>query len=92
MDQPRLTNQLFILVFPEVTDDEQGSLSGMAAAAETVSILVSMAVPLDVICFHGVEHNPFGHWRTHLAQRRVGLYVVEHLYEFLWVIFVHLKM
>lgn len=56
MDQPRLTNQLFIFVFPEVTDDELCSLSVMAAAG-TFNIPVSMAVPLDMICFYVIEHN-----------------------------------
>lgn len=97
MDQPRLANQLFfIFVFPEVTDDELRSLSVMAAA-ETFNVLVSMAMPLDMICFYvnNVEHNTLGHWRTHLAQRRVVLYVQLNtcrLYEFLPVIFVYLKM
>lgn len=93
MDQPRLTNQLFIFVFPEVTDDELCSLSVMAAA-ETFEVLVSMAVPSDFYV-NIVEHNTFGHWRTHLAQRRAVLYVQLNtcrLYEFLQVIFVYFKM
>lgn len=66
-------------------------------AAETFNILVSMAVPLDMICFYVniVEYNTFGHWRTHLAQGHVVLHVQLNtccLYEFLQVIFVYLKM